>query len=93
MHTCKYSYSPGPWISCSTHVDNRDGVTLFRNARDFEDMNCNDFHLAAAAPELFKACAMLVAWHALGVDAPAMLDDAVDAAKEAVEKYLNRLED
>ena len=49
------THSKGPWINCHDHVDDADGVMLFRNTRRFEDLNSLDFALAGAAPELLKA--------------------------------------
>lgn len=60
-------HSPGPWISLNDHVDDRNGLTLFRK---FQSV-CNplDFHLAATAPELLEQLQSLVlkaeeaGWH------------------------------
>jgi hypothetical protein len=42
----------------------------------------------AALPELLKACVMLAEWSDWPGDAPAMLDEAIDAAKAALLKSL-----
>lgn len=49
-------HTPGPWIFCGTHVDDSRGLPLVRSShRDFDKINCADFHLIAAAPELLEA--------------------------------------
>jgi|LakMenEpi03Aug12_release.lakeMendotaPanAssembly.Ray.scaffolds.fasta_scaffold55407_4 hypothetical protein len=49
-------HTPGPWINCHTHVDDSRGLPLVVAAtRDFDRINCSDFALIAAAPELLAA--------------------------------------
>lgn len=56
MQTTTAKHTPGPWIFCGTHVDDSRGLPLVRSAhRDFDKINCADFHLIAAAPELLEA--------------------------------------
>jgi hypothetical protein len=49
-------HAPGPWIFCGNHVDDAMGVTLVRSTRRFDDLNCYDIRLIAAAPDLLAAC-------------------------------------
>jgi hypothetical protein len=44
-----------------------------------------DARLIAATPDLVRACIALVEWYEWGGDAPQMLDEAVDAAKAALD--------
>lgn len=87
-------HSKGPWISCNDHVDDSNGVPIFRSTRSFADLNCADFHLAASAPMLLTACEKLIDWHnrenSFNSD---RLDECVDFAALAIRQYKNRLQD
>lgn len=53
-------HTEGPWLFRGDHVDDSHGIPLCRTTRRFEQLNCLDFHLIAAAPDLLEACERLV---------------------------------
>ncbi len=87
-------YTPGPWTNVGTskrdfgtvtHVgpaEHPSGICEVYGSTD-EEPKAN-IALIASAPDLLRACEMLLEWHEYGGDAVQMLDDSVWEARKAV---------
>jgi len=75
-------HTPGPWINCNDHIDDSNGVSLFRSTRIADGtINYSDTRLIAAAPELLAALTELLSAYRDSISCP-----SVDAARAAIAK-------
>ena len=96
----QFVFTPGPWhgktywdgsfvVTGGHATDTGSCVIASRHAIEFKaDESIGNGKLIAAAPEMFRACGLLMEFARQDGDAVQLLDEAIDAARDALDKIV-----